>query len=113
MDDCHFSYITKLKGKISLALNDLIFCNLTFDSQKKEALSHENDETLPTINKTKAPKKRGNTRNKMEGPTSKKTKEEGESQGEHQVPDQVPKPPPITRSISNKGRGGPLGEIWA
>jgi len=77
MDDCHLSYITKLKGKnlLCLALNDFFFCNLTFDSQKKEALSHENDETLPTINKTKAPKKRGNTRNKMGGPTSKKTKE--------------------------------------
>jgi hypothetical protein len=32
------------------------------------------DETLPIINKPKHPKE-GNTRNKMEGPTSKKTKE--------------------------------------
>jgi hypothetical protein len=32
------------------------------------------DETLPIINKPKHPKK-GNTKNKMEGPTSKKTKE--------------------------------------
>jgi hypothetical protein len=32
------------------------------------------DETLPITNKPKHPKK-GNTRNKMEGPTSKKTKE--------------------------------------
>jgi hypothetical protein len=32
-----------------------------------------NDETLPNITKTS--KKGGNTRNKMEGPTSKKTKE--------------------------------------
>jgi hypothetical protein len=34
-----------------------------------------NDETLLIINKPKHPKKRGNTRNKMERPTSKKTKE--------------------------------------
>jgi hypothetical protein len=34
------------------------------------------DETLPIINKPKHPKKnKGNKRNKMEGPTSKKTKE--------------------------------------
>ncbi len=34
------------------------------------------DENLPIINKSKHPKKkRVNTRNKMEGPTSKKTKE--------------------------------------
>jgi hypothetical protein len=34
-----------------------------------------NDETLPIINKPKHPKKKkGNTKNKMEGPTSKKTK---------------------------------------
>jgi hypothetical protein len=31
--------------------------------------------TLPIIKKTKEPKKRGNTRNKMEGPMSKKTNE--------------------------------------
>ncbi len=77
-------------------------------------MSHENDETLPIINKTKAPKKGGNTRNKMEVPKSKKTKEppkRANHKGEHQVPDQVPKPPPITRSISNKSRGGALGEI--
>jgi hypothetical protein len=34
------------------------------------------DETLPIINKPKTPKKRGNTKNKKEGPTSKKTKEQ-------------------------------------
>jgi hypothetical protein len=34
-----------------------------------------NDETLPIIHKPKHPQKRGNTKNKMEGPTSKKTKE--------------------------------------
>jgi hypothetical protein len=39
----------------------------------------------------------GDTRNKLEGPMSKKTKE----QREHQVS----KPPPIARSISNKKRG--------
>jgi hypothetical protein len=33
------------------------------------------DETLPIIKKTKAPKKRAKTKNKMEGPMSKKTKE--------------------------------------
>ncbi len=33
------------------------------------------DETLPTINKPKHPKKKRNIQNKMEGPTSKKTKE--------------------------------------
>ncbi len=38
------------------------------------ALLQLDDETLPIINKPKHPKKR-NTRNKMEGPTSKKTKE--------------------------------------
>jgi hypothetical protein len=32
--------------------------------------------TLPIIEKAKAPKKRGNTRNKMEGTLSKKTNEE-------------------------------------
>jgi hypothetical protein len=35
-----------------------------------------NNETVPTINKPKHPKKKGNTRNKMEGPMfKKKTKE--------------------------------------
>jgi hypothetical protein len=37
-------------------------------------LSPKNDETLPIMNKPKHPK-RGNTMNKMEGPTSKKMKE--------------------------------------
>jgi hypothetical protein len=37
-------------------------------------LHHIDDETLPIINKPKHPQ-RGNTRNKMEGLTSKKTKE--------------------------------------
>jgi hypothetical protein len=38
--------------------------------------NHAVDETLPIINKPKHPKKkgRGDTRNKMKGPTSKKTK---------------------------------------
>jgi hypothetical protein len=60
------------------------------------------NETLPIINKPKDPKKgeykeqngrtqkRGNTRNKMEGPMSKKTKENhlrGQNhKGKHQVP---------------------------
>ncbi len=35
----------------------------------------EDDETLPIINKLNHPKKRGNTRNKMEAPMSKKTKQ--------------------------------------
>jgi hypothetical protein len=34
-----------------------------------------NDETLPIENKPKHPKETRNTRNKMEGPMSKKTKE--------------------------------------
>ncbi len=38
------------------------------------ALLQLDDETLPIINKPKHPKK-GNTRNKMKGTTSKKTKE--------------------------------------
>jgi hypothetical protein len=49
-------------------------------------------------------KKRGNTRNKMEGPTSKKTKKttkEGEPQGEHQVP----KPPPVLREAYQIRKG--------
>jgi hypothetical protein len=36
---------------------------------------YQNDETLSIISNPKHPKKRGNARNKMEGPTSKKTKE--------------------------------------
>jgi len=52
-------------------------------------------------------KKRENTRNKMEGPMSKKTKESPrrkvEPQGEHQVP----KPSLVARSILNKEKGGP------
>jgi hypothetical protein len=43
----------------------------------------------------------GDTRNKLEGPMSKKTKEQKEPQREHQVS----KPPPIAISISNKKRG--------
>jgi len=66
------------------------------------------DETLPTINKPKHPKKkRGNMRNKMEGPTSKKTIEPPKmpnQQGERQVPGP---PPVVARSISNNERGGP------
>ncbi len=46
---------------------------LCFQGQNVE-LHHIDDETLPIINKPKHPK-RGNTRNKMEGSTSKKTKE--------------------------------------
>jgi len=57
-------------------------------------------ETLPIINKPKHPKE-GNTRNKLEGPTSKQIKRttyEGKPQGQHQVY----KPPPVVRSISKK-----------
>jgi hypothetical protein len=58
---------------------------------------------LPIINKSKHPKKRGNAREKIEVPMTKKTKrtaKEVEPQGEHQVFE----PPPIARSISNKER---------
>jgi hypothetical protein len=42
----------------------------------KEFTNEKDDETVPIINKLKKPKKRrGNIRNKKEGPTSKKTKE--------------------------------------
>jgi len=61
------------------------------------------DETLPVINKTKAPKTRENIKNKMEGLTSKKTKrttKEGKPQGEHQVPE----PLPVVISISYRIR---------
>jgi len=50
--------------------------------------------------------KRENTRNKMEGPMSKKTKEplrKANHKGEHQVL----KPSHVMRSILNKERGGP------
>jgi hypothetical protein len=118
MDDCHFKYITKLKGKKKppcLALNEFVFCNLTFDSQKKEALGHENDETLPNINKTKSPKKGGikgtkwkyphprRQKNHLRGQTTRGTSSSRSSSQTSSYP--------ITRSISNKGRGGPLGEI--
>jgi hypothetical protein len=69
----------------------------------------KNDETLPIINKSKHPKKKGerNTKNKKEGPKSKKTIEtikEGEPQmEEHQVLE--PSPLLFARSISNKERG--------
>jgi len=47
----------------------------------------------------------GNTKNKMEGPMSKKIKKKrDESQREHQVLE----PPLVKRSISNKERGGPF-----
>jgi len=54
----------------------------------------KDDETLPIINKPNHPKRMGNTRNKMEGPTSKKTKEplkRANNKGEHQVLE--PSPP--------------------
>jgi hypothetical protein len=57
-------------------------CSLfLFKTKKNEAstiiniLHWHGDETLPIINKPKHPKKRGNTKNKMEGPMSKETKE--------------------------------------
>jgi hypothetical protein len=73
------------------------------------------NETLPIIIKPKHPKKGGNTRNKMEGPMSKKTKEAPKrvnhkgnikcpnpllSQEAYQIrkgdsKHQVPKPPPL------------------
>jgi hypothetical protein len=57
------------------------------------------DETLPIINKSKHPKKGGNTREKK-GRThvqeDKRTTKRGQTTREHQVP----KPPPDTRSIS-------------
>jgi hypothetical protein len=46
----------------------------------------------------------GNTRNKIEGPASKKTNEPPKM-SDHKY--QVPKPLPFARSISNKERGGP------
>jgi hypothetical protein len=47
----------------------------SFLSSCREVKDYVCDETLPIINKSKHPKRRWNTRNKMEGPTSKKTKE--------------------------------------
>jgi hypothetical protein len=62
-----------------------------------------NDETLPIINKPKHPKKRGKTRNKMEGPNSKKTKEPPK-RANHKA--NIKFPTPLARSISNKVMGG-------
>jgi hypothetical protein len=64
----------------------------------------DDDETLPIKNKPKHPRK-GNPRNKMEGPTSKKTKEPPK-RANHNSNIKFLKPPPIVRSISNKERGG-------
>jgi hypothetical protein len=58
------------------------------------------DETLPIINKPKHPKKE-NIRNKMEGPTSKETKESPKKGN-------IKFLTPITRNISNRERGGLL-----
>jgi len=57
------------------------------------------------INKPKH-QRRGNTRNKTEGPTSKKTKEPPK-RPHHKGNIKFLKPPPLARSISNKERGGP------
>ncbi len=58
---------------------------------------------MPIINKPKhLKKKRGNTRNKMGGPMSKKSKKppkKANPQGKHQVPEP---PRVVARSISNK-----------
>jgi hypothetical protein len=56
---------------------------------KLSSSEEANDEILLVMNKPKHPKIRGNTRNKMEGPTTKKTIElpmRAIHKGKHQVP---------------------------
>ncbi len=55
--------------------------------------------------KNQSTQKRGNTRNKMEGPRSKKTKEPPK-RANHKPNIKFRNPPPVARSISNKERGG-------
>ncbi len=61
---------------------------------------------MPIINKPKHPKKGEHKEQKGRShiQEDKRTTQEGKPQKEHQLPE----PPPITRSISNKERGGPL-----
>jgi hypothetical protein len=64
------------------------------------------DETLALINKPKQPK-RGKTRNRMEGPTMKKTKEPSKMVN-HKGNIKFLNPLLSVRSISNRERRGPL-----
>jgi hypothetical protein len=58
--------------------------------------------------KTKAPKKRGNTTNAMEGPTSKRTNEPPlVGRADHKGNIEFSNPPLIMRRISTKEMGGP------
>jgi hypothetical protein len=50
--------------------------------------------------------KKGKTRNKMEGPMTKKTNEP-HKRANHKGTSSSRTPPPVARSISNKERGGP------
>jgi hypothetical protein len=72
--------------------------------KKKEIKIVVNDETLRIINKPKHQKKRGNTRNKMEGPMSKKQKESPKKVN-HKGNIKFPNPPSC--QISNKEKEGP------
>jgi hypothetical protein len=80
---------------LCLALRLLVLCQPLRVTSTCPKLVYSSAETLPTINKPKHPKKTRSTRTKMEGPTSKKTKEQ---EGKHQVPET----PPVARSILNK-----------
>jgi hypothetical protein len=62
VDDCQLGNSTKLLKEL---------CG---SSPCVANIGSKDDETWQIINKPKHPKKLGNTRNKMEGPTSKKTK---------------------------------------
>ncbi len=66
-------------------------------------LAHSIVETLPIINKPEHTKKKGGIQGKNEKTLvqeDKRTMKEGGPHKEHQLP----KPPPITRSLSNKKR---------
>jgi hypothetical protein len=71
-----------------------------------EALINKCDETLPTINKSKHPKK-GEYKGRKKGRThiqeDKRSTKKGQTTKEHPVH----KPPTLIRSISNNERGGP------
>jgi len=62
------------------------------------------DETLPTINKSKHPKRRGLQRTKRRDPCPRRTTKTGQTTTEHRIPES----PPVARSISNNKRVGPL-----
>jgi hypothetical protein len=84
---------------LNLKLRDLVLC---FHDFTKTSILF--DETLPTINKSKHPKRGEIEGIKTKDPCPRRTTKRGQTTRECQVPE----PPPVAGSISNNKRRGPF-----